>query len=104
MALSAVMRRIHADDVEQGGSGFVDNTSKRRAVPHGLRSTFRVWAAEKTDYPSDMAEHALAHAVGNAVERAYLRSDMVEKRRGMMEAWDRFLRGANNRSLAEVKL
>ena len=94
MALSAVMRRIHADDVEQGGSGFVDNTSKRPAVPHGLRSTFRVWAAEKTDYPSDMAEHALAHAVGNAVERAYLRSDMVEKRRGMMEAWDRFLRGS----------
>jgi integrase len=97
MALSAVMRRIHADDVEQGGSGFVDNTSKRPAVPHGLRSTFRVWVAEKTDYPSDMAEHALAHAVGNAVERSYLRSDMVEKRRGMMEAWDRFLRGSGTK-------
>ncbi len=94
MALSQVMRRIHADDVEQGGSGFVDSTSKRPAVPHGLRSTFRVWVAEKTDFSSDMAEHALAHAVGNAVERAYLRSDMVEKRRGMMEAWDRFLRGS----------
>ena len=94
MALSEVMRRMHKDDLDQGGSGFVDNTSKRPAVPHGLRSTFRVWAAEKTDYPSDMAEHALAHAVGNAVERAYLRSDMVEKRRGMMEAWDRFLRGS----------
>lgn len=93
MALSAVMRRIHVDDVEHGGSGFVDNISKRPAVPHGLRSTFRVWVAEKTDYPSDMAEHALAHAVGNAVERAYLRSDMVEKRRGMMDAWDCFLRG-----------
>jgi integrase len=97
MALSQVMRRMHADDVEQGGLGFVDNTSKRPAVPHGLRSTFRVWAAEKTDYPSNMAEHALAHAVGNAVERAYLRSDMVEKRRGMMEAWDRFLRGSGTK-------
>jgi integrase len=94
MALSAVMRRMHKEDLDQGGLGFVDGTSKRPAVPHGLRSTFRVWAAEKTDYPSDMAEHALAHAVGNAVERAYLRSDMVEKRRGMMKAWDRFLRGS----------
>lgn len=93
MALSAVMRRIHADDVAHGGSGFVDNTSKRPAVPHGLRSTFRVWVAEKTDYPSDMAEHALAHAVGNAVERAYLRSDLVEKRREMMKQWGSFLLG-----------
>lgn len=93
MSLSAVMRRMHKDDVDQGGLGFFDNKSKRPAVPHGLRSTFRVWVAEKTDYPREMAEIALAHTVGNEVERAYFRSDMVDKRRGMMKAWDRFLRG-----------
>lgn len=93
MSLSAVMRRMHKDDVDKGGLGYVDSKSKRPAVPHGLRSTFRVWVAERTEYPREMAEIALAHTVGNEVERAYLRSDMVEKRRGMMEAWDRFLRG-----------
>lgn len=93
MSLSAVMRRMQKDDVEKGGLGYVDSKSKRPAVPHGLRSTFRVWVAERTEYPREMAEIALAHTVGNEVERAYLRSDMVEKRRGMMEAWDRFLRG-----------
>ncbi len=93
MSLSAVMRRMHKDDIERGGQGFFDSKSRRPAVPHGLRSTFRVWVAEKTDYPREMAEIALAHTVGNEVERAYFRSDMVDKRRGMMKAWDRFLRG-----------
>lgn len=94
MSLSAVMRRMHEDDLKIGGLGFLDSKTKRPSVPHGLRSTFRVWAAEKTDYPREMAEMALAHTVGNEVERAYLRSDMVEKRRGMMEAWGGFMRGA----------
>jgi integrase len=93
MSLSAVMRRMHKDDIEAGGTGYVDRQSGRPAVPHGLRSTFRVWAAERTDYPREMAEMALAHATGNEVERAYQRSDMVEKRRGMLEAWGEFLRG-----------
>ena len=93
MALSAVMRKLHAADVEAGLGGFVDRASGRPAVPHGLRSTFRDWCAERTDYPRDMAEIALAHTVGSDVERAYRRSDMLEKRRGMMAAWQRFLHG-----------
>ena len=56
--------RINETDVENGGNGFIDFTSKNRAVPHGLRSTFRNWAAEY-DYDSDMAEIQLAHKVGN---------------------------------------
>jgi hypothetical protein len=48
--------------------------------------------AERTDYPRDMAEIALAHNVGSEVERAYRRGDMLEKRRAMMAAWGRFLR------------
>ena len=54
---------------------------------HGFRSTFRDWAAERTNYPSEVAEMALAHAVGDKVEAAYRRGDMFERRRRMMTAW-----------------
>lgn len=87
MTLSGAMKRIHEADVAAGRSGFVDRVSKRPAVPHGLRSTFRDWVAERTHFPGDMAEVALAHKVGNAVEASYRRGDMVEKRRAMMAAW-----------------
>jgi len=93
MTLSAVMRRIQAAEEKKGHPGFLDQRSRRPAVPHGLRSSFRDWAAERTNYPREMAEIALAHNVGNEVERAYRRSDMVEKRRAMMEAWARFAVG-----------
>lgn len=92
MTISAVMRRMHAADVKAGGPGYLDPQSKRPAVPHGLRSTFRQWAAER-GYPRDMAEIALAHFIGSEVERAYQRSDMLERRRAMMAAWAAFLRG-----------
>lgn len=60
------------------------------AVPHGFRSTFRDWAAERTHYPGEMAEMALAHAIADKVEAAYRRGDLFEKRRRMMEDWARF--------------
>lgn len=60
-------------------------------MPHGLRSTFRDWVAEKTDYPADMAEVALAHKTGTAVERAYRRGDMLAKRKQMMIDWAAFI-------------
>lgn len=91
--LSATMKRIHAADLDAGGAGFVDRVSKRPAVPHGLRSTFRDWVADRTDFSGDMAEIALAHKVGSAVEAAYRRGHMVEKRRAMMAAWADFVTG-----------
>jgi len=54
---------------------------------HGLRSSFRVWAAERTNVPREVAELCLAHSVGGAVEKAYMRSDLFERRRRLMEAW-----------------
>ena len=57
---------------------------------HGLRSTFRDWVAEAADYPRDVAEMSLAHAIGDKVEAAYRRGDLFEKRRAMMEEWGRF--------------
>jgi integrase len=60
---------------------------------HGLRSTFRDWASERTSFSREVAEMALAHAIPNAVEAAYRRGDLFEKRRRLMEAWAKFCGG-----------
>jgi integrase len=57
---------------------------------HGFRSTFRDWAAERTNYPRDVAEMALAHAIGDKVEAAYRRGDLYTKRSRMMADWSRY--------------
>lgn len=95
MAMSMLMKRMHVADEAKGNRGFPDRVNKRPAVPHGLRSTFRDWVAERTTYAGEMAEVALAHRISNAVEAAYRRGDMVEKRRVMMAAWAGFLSGAD---------
>lgn len=74
MTLAAVLRRMEVP-----------------AVPHGFRSTFRDWASERSNYPRDVAEMALAHAIGDKVEAAYRRGDLFEKRRLMMAEWAQFL-------------
>lgn len=60
---------------------------------HGFRTSFRTWAQERTNFPREVAEAALAHLSGDAVERAYARSDVFEKRRKMMEAWAAYVAG-----------
>ena len=65
------------------------------ATVHGFRSTFRDWVAEQTDYPGEIAEAALAHAIPNKVEAAYRRTDFLEKRRALMRDWDRYCRGSS---------
>jgi integrase len=57
---------------------------------HGFRSTFRTWAAERTNFPREVIEAALAHTIGSKVENAYQRGDLFEKRRRLMEAWGQF--------------
>lgn len=79
MSLTAVTRKLEFKD----RAGDV-------CVPHGLRSTFRDWAGELTNYPRELAEQALAHAVGDATEQAYRRGDALDKRRVMMQAWADF--------------
>ena len=61
------------------------------AVPHGFRSSFRDWAAEETDHPREVIEAALAHVVRNPVEAAYVRSDLFERRRRLMDDWEAYL-------------
>jgi integrase len=74
MTLTAVMRRMKVD-----------------AVPHGLRSSFRTWAADYTNHPREVCEQCLAHTTGSDVELAYQRSDLFEKRRQVMEEWSNFV-------------
>ncbi len=57
------------------------------AIVHGFRSSFRDWAGDCTSYTREVAEAALAHSVGDIVERSYRRSDALEKRRGLMQLW-----------------
>lgn len=71
MAMTMLLRRVGRTDL----------------TVHGFRSTFRDWAAERTDVPSEVAELALAHTVGDKVEAAYRRGDMFEKRRALMDRW-----------------
>ena len=59
------------------------------AVPHGFRSSFRDWAAERTNHPREVIEAALAHTVRNQTEAAYARSDLFERRRHLMNDWPR---------------
>jgi integrase len=74
MAFLMLLRRMKRDDL----------------TAHGFRSSFRDWAAERTNFPSEVAEMALAHAVGDKVEAAYRRGDLFERRRRMMTAWATF--------------
>ncbi|MFG1295807.1 tyrosine-type recombinase/integrase [Xanthobacter variabilis] len=74
MALDMLLRRLKIED-----------------TVHGFRSSFRDWAGEETPFPREVAEAALAHTVGDAVERAYRRADALEKRRQLMDAWATFL-------------
>jgi len=78
MTLTALLRRLKAKS----------DTPGRVATAHGYRSSFRDWASE-SGYARDLAERALAHAVSNKVEAAYHRTDLLEQRRPMMEAWAR---------------
>jgi integrase len=74
MAFLMILRRMGRTDV----------------TAHGFRSTFRDWAAERTDFQNEVAEAALAHVVSNQAEAAYRRGDLFEKRRALMEAWGKF--------------
>ncbi|MBI2305754.1 MAG: integrase arm-type DNA-binding domain-containing protein [Rhodocyclales bacterium] len=82
MALTALIRRM---DSEKEG-GWRDSAGNV-ATCHGMRSTFRDWAAEQTAFPREVIEHALAHQLKDKAEAAYQRGSLLDKRRKLMEAW-----------------
>jgi integrase len=67
-----------------------DRMEREHITVHGFRSTFRDWAAERTNFPREVCEMALAHTIMNQVEAAYRRGELFEKRRQLMEAWSKF--------------
>jgi integrase len=91
MALSQLMRGMR----ERG-------ELKVEAVPHGFRSTFRDWAAETTNYPDEIRKAASGHTVGDAVKEAYQRTDLLEKRRRLMQDWAEFLDRPSAKPTAKV--
>jgi integrase len=74
MAMLTTLKRMERDDI----------------TVHGFRSSFRDWASERTSYPREVCEMALAHAVSDAVEAAYRRGDLFEKRRRLMAEWAKY--------------
>ena len=82
MSLTAVIRRMNGEEQPV----WTDVNGKSVTV-HGFRSSFRMWAAEATNCPREVAEHALAHQLPNAVERAYQRGSQLAKRTALMTEW-----------------
>jgi integrase len=91
MALSQLMRGMR----ERGELTIA-------AVPHGFRSTFRNWAAEQTPYPDEIRKVASGHAVGDSVKEAYQRTDLLEKRRKLMDEWGQFLSQPNIKPSSKI--
>lgn len=77
---------------------------KVAGTPHGFRSTFRDWAAEQTNYPRDVCEMALAHSLGSKTEEAYLRSDLFDKRRLLMNDWNLYINTKPTESAKIIRL
>jgi integrase len=69
---------------------------------HGFRSTFKDWSSERTNFPREVSEMALAHAVGDRVEAAYRRGDLFAKRRQLMTAWERFCEQPPSQATGDV--
>jgi integrase len=83
MALSMVVRRMNGETKPPTWRDI----SGRAVVPHGFRSSFRVWAGEMTAYPREVVEASLAHTLKDKTEAAYARTDLMERRRPLMKEW-----------------
>ena len=87
MALIMTLRRMKRGDL----------------TAHGFRSTFSDWTTERTNFPSEVREMALAHAVGNKVEEAYRRGDLLKKRRDLMAAWAAYCEGEAGGNVIDMR-
>jgi integrase len=87
MAMEMILRRMNVTD----------------ATVHGFRSSFRDWGGNVSNFPREIIETALAHVVGDKAEQAYRRSDALEKRRQLMEAWARYCEGTPDNIVVQLK-
>jgi integrase len=86
MAMEMVLRRMKIDD----------------ATVHGFRSSFRDWAGNVSSAPREVVETALSHVIGDKAEQAYRRSDALEKRRKLMEAWAMYCEPSNSNNIVQL--
>lgn len=87
MAMNQLLKRMDRDSI----------------TVHGFRSSFRDWAGDETNFPREIAEGCLAHAVGDETERAYRRRDAIEKRRKLLEAWAQFCAGQSSAKVIPIR-
>jgi integrase len=110
--LRGMEQRRENDFVFAGRSGGLSNMSLlamlrtlgRPVTAHGFRATFKTWASECTSFQNEIVEASLAHTIGGKVEQAYMRGDMFEKRRRLMQAWAEFCGKASPSRAKVVKL
>ena len=86
MAMEMVLRRMNIQD----------------ATVHGFRSSFRDWAGNVSNFPREITETALAHVIGDKAEQAYRRSDALEKRCNLMEAWAAYCEPNNSNNIVQL--
>jgi integrase len=87
MAMEMILRRMKIEDV----------------TVHGFRSSFRDWAGNVSSFPRDVVETALAHSIGDKAEQAYRRSDALEKRRKLMDAWANYCGSKPSNNVVPIK-
>jgi integrase len=104
MALTMLVRGMATDGLEEDERPRWRDEAGRVIVPHGFRSSFRDWCGETRPEGRDVWERALAHVV-RGVEGAYARSDLLERRRPLMQAWGEFCSSikANSVQLDEAR-
>jgi integrase len=88
MAMEMVLRRMKIED----------------ATVHGFRSSFRDWAGNVTSYPREVTETALAHVIGDKAEQSYRRSDALDKRRKLMDAWAAYCEPTGSKNVVPIRV
>ena len=102
MVMLMKVRRLAAAKHDQDRTGWRDKDGDL-ITPHGFRSTFRDWSAENTLTDNIVVEQALAHAIGDAVEEAYRRGDLLERRRELMQAWGEYVTRPSNSNIVQLR-
>jgi integrase len=104
--LNAMQLERRGDRVFNVSPRAIHNTVRRMAetaTPHGFRSSFRDWCGDVAHAPREIAEEALAHAVGNQTERAYRRGDALDQRRKLMDAWAAYVEGEAGANVVSIR-
>jgi integrase len=90
MALSKLVKDMHAASIKAGGVGYLDPNYGEVAVPHGWRSSFKDWARNETQFADEVSELALAHVNNDATRAAYARDELLSLRASLMSDWAKF--------------